>query len=105
MKHILSVILLTVTAWVVMPGMASAHDTGRHSGGCAACVDLPDASAAERFMLHDCHHGATCIAVALPAVSDDATVPSWPVAGEIRIDDDAMPRSAVLAQDLPPPRT
>ena len=105
MRQILGVILLTMIAWATMAGVASAHDAGRHSGDCAACVDLPAASAAEHLMLQHCHHGAGCVAVALPAVFDEAALPSWSTGGEKRMDDDAMPGSAFLPQDLPPPRT
>lgn len=105
MRQVLRVILLTVTAWLVMAGVASAHETGGHSGGCAACVELPDASATEHLTLHDCHNGASCGAFVLPAVFNEASMPSWPVGLEKRMDDDAKARSAFLAQDLPPPRT
>ena len=104
MRQILGVILLCVMAWVVVPGLASAHEAGRHSSACAECVDLSDASATEHRMVQDCHNGATCGAFGLLAVSAVTPLPSLPVVSDKRMDDDAMTRSAFLAQDLPPPR-
>lgn len=101
MRRILSTILLIAAAWAMVPDAASAHEAGPHASVCADCVTV---SAEEHRMLRDCHDGGTCVVFSLFAVAADTVEPSWPNGSAKRLDEVATPRSAVVAQDLPPPR-
>ena len=101
MCRFLRIILLVATAWAIFPDTASAHDTGPHPSACAECAPV---SSEEHHMLRDCHHGGTCMVLSLFAVAADTLAPSWPTGSTERLDEVAMPRSAIVLQDLPPPR-
>ena len=111
MRHILVIIALIVTAWVIVPDAAQAHGM-THSDmaaagmddGCAGCPAYDAGTGGHDAV--NCHHGAGCGAVvhALPiALTVSVDQPTLSRGG--RPENVVLPRSAFLSRDLPPPRS
>lgn len=107
MRHILVILMLVFTAWAVLPEAAQAHGTPHEmpfSGACTDCVEMAGERPSEQSEGHDCHHGAGCAVHGLPVDASAVTV--LPVlTGGLRPAPQAAPRSAMVARDLPPPRS
>lgn len=109
-RKTLAIIMLLITAWAVLPGVAQAHDVSPTvtvmSHDMAGCPECPEQDASPHEMSKKCHYGATC-GIAVHAIP---TVPSFSlfaplVKGPTYPDVVSRLNSVALARDLPPPRT
>lgn len=104
MRHILAILMLVLTVWAVLPAGAQAHGLSHAMPDAGACPHCADDPGAEHRDGHLCHHGAGCALHGLPAGASLPT-PSSTLADRPRPAAHAAPRSALLARDLPPPRS
>ncbi|WP_407493802.1 hypothetical protein [Pseudooceanicola sp. MF1-13] len=110
MRHVFAIFILLITAWVILPGAAQAHDMPHDAMAMADrqpnCPDCPvlDQTSHQRAA-HDCHHGAGC-ATAIPMSLSSASfrIAAPEAQPNLNPDDFAMLRSIALGHDLPPPR-
>ena len=107
MRHILVILMLVFTAWAFLPAAAQAHGTTREmpiSGACPDCAGLAGEHSADPSDGLGCHHGAGCVVHGL--LAGTSTVAICPVLTDgPRPADHSAPRSALVARDLPPPRS
>jgi hypothetical protein len=107
MRHFLAILMLVFTAWAILPSAAQAHGTPHEMpvlGACPDCTEMADAQAAEQSKGHRCHHGAGCAVHGLLAITP-TVAPAPGLTGGPRPAAHAAPRSAMVARDLPPPRS
>lgn len=111
MRHAFAIFILLITAWVVLPGAAQAHDVPHEamvaSTGPADCPDCPAMNdTSQQHAAHDCHHGAGCAtAIALGLFTAGFHIAEPEATRALNTDDFALLRSVALGHDLPPPRT
>lgn len=107
MRHILVILMLVFTAWAFLPTAAQAHGTSHEmpaSGACPDCAGMASERFADQSEGHSCHHGAGCGVHGLLATT--STVALSPILTDgPRPAAQPAPRSAMVARDLPPPRS
>ncbi|MCA0920659.1 hypothetical protein [Pseudooceanicola nanhaiensis] len=104
MSRILAILLLILSAWVLVPGAAQAHEAApkmAHAMACDACADM--AGAAQGDHAKDCLHGAGCLGYVLVPQEVSVTV-SRLVVRIVRPHTPLALSSVSLRLDVPPPR-
>jgi len=106
-RHILVILMLVFTAWAFLPAAAQAHGTSHEmpaSGACPDCAEKASERSEDHSEGHSCHHGAGCVVHGLLATT--STIALSPILTDgPRPTAQAVPRSAMVARDLPPPRS
>ena len=104
MSRILAILLLILSAWVLVPGAAQAHEAAPEMAHAMACDDCADmAATTQGDHAKDCLHGAGCLGYVL--VPQEMAVTASRLA--VRM---ARPRtplvlsSVAVRLDVPPPR-
>lgn len=106
MRRVFAILALVLTAWALLPGAAQAYGAGHEapmSRACADCLDMT-AHASSDHRADECHHATSCAIYGLPMTVSD-TGPRPTVAQVLRPHGQTAVRSAMVARDLPPPRS
>jgi len=106
-RHILVILMLVFTAWAFLPAAAQAHGAPHEmpvSRACPDCTEMAGEHSADSPEGHGCHHGAGCVVHGL--LAGTSTVAISPILTDgPRPAAHSAPRSALVARDLPPPRS
>ena len=107
MRRILVILMLVFTGWAVPPAAAQAHGMPHQMpvpGTCPDCAGMAGEASADQPEGHGCHHGAGCVVQGLPAGTSTFALSPVPADRPLPAAQ-AVPRSAMVARVLPPPRS